>query len=169
MLYTAEPYERTIKLLKSLCVVCTNSEPSIYNVSVYRSKDTVYSVQGCGREVFVVGEDVFELDCDDFHVGIRKEKQLRIKLNRFSTCSRTAYMQTEDADITWTEIHHIEFDMGSVELGDKKMGTLLVFDDLHASSAVSSVLRRFIKIELQQDGGDFERSLIKTLVSSGLV
>lgn len=165
MLYTAEPYERVRMVLRSLCVSRRDVGQTTCSVSEYRSRDVVYGICRDGRQVYVIGDKIFELCPGDFHVGIQSGKEVQIRLARFTTSNRHGeYRQMEGTDIRWTEMDGVEFDVGPVALNGKDTGTLFVFNGSGGSSVVSNALRKFVRV-VSLDGRDkcFERSLVEIL------
>lgn len=161
MIYTAESYEKIKKLLTSLCVSCSNAGSARYTVSRYNS--TVCSVRGRGREMFVIGDKVFEIESGDFNMGTR-EREIEIQLARFSTegCGH------REDELVWRETDCVEFEVGPVDVGGRGVGTLFVFRDTRALDAVGSVLRKFVDAV---DGGTgcFERAVVDMFVSNKML
>lgn len=171
MLYTTEPYSNIRKLLRSLCAVQEKASPRTYKLSTYKSRNVVYSVEGKDKEVYVIDNDVFEVDSGDFCIGVPKEKEIQIKLDKFIANDKSMVVEeVESIDITWTETTGIEFSVGPVYLDGKSIGTLFAFDGLGASSAVSSVLKKFVHIRTFQEAEDiFEKSLINIFSSNKIL
>ncbi|ADM11399.1 putative UDP-Gal beta GlcNAC beta 1,4 galactosyltransferase-like protein [Encephalitozoon intestinalis ATCC 50506] len=165
MIYTAEIYERVRKLLGDLCMVQTGDNPVAYKVSKYKSKKPVYLVEGNGGEMYLMGDHVFELERSGFDVGVSKEKEVLVMLFKFSTRSleggrRVARESPEEGQF-------IEVDVGPVTCDGRRMGTLIASSIPQGLCALSSVLKRFIRIDTNgYSEGGFEKLLVRVLSSN---
>ncbi|CAD25300.1 similarity to UDP-Gal beta GlcNAC beta 1,4 galactosyltransferase [Encephalitozoon cuniculi GB-M1] len=167
MIYTAEGYEKVRKLLGHLCMVQSRANAVAYKVSKYKSESPVYLVEGNGGEVYLMGNNVFELECSGFDVGVPKEKEALVMLFRFNV--ENPMESTGKRIGASREALFVEVDAGPVTCNGKRAGTLITSSIPQSLDALSSVLRRFIRISNDRYPGGLERALVGVLSSNKIL
>ncbi|AFN82877.1 putative UDP-Gal beta GlcNAC beta 1,4 galactosyltransferase-like protein [Encephalitozoon romaleae SJ-2008] len=167
MIYTKEVYESVKKLLGDLCMAQSRDAGVAYRVSKYKSKDPVFLVEGNGGEMYLMEDGAFELESRGFDIEVPKEKEVTVVFFRFSTKSPARNMT---ADKPFSDGHYMEVDAGPVTWDGRRIGTLITSRIPQSLYALSSVLRRFIRINGEENRNEtFERSLVNSLSSNKIL